>query len=77
MALFGSALSNHFGPQSDIDLLVEFDRRYIPTLFDVVDMEMELTDILGRKVDLRTSKDLSSYFRDEVIAQAKQIYVKS
>lgn len=55
-------------PDSDIDLLVEFEPRSTPTLFDMVEMEHELSGLLGgRKVDLRTPQDLSRYFRDEVV----------
>jgi hypothetical protein len=50
---------------SDIDLLVELDPDHTPTLFGIAGIEIELTDMLGRKVDLRTAGDLSRYFRDE------------
>jgi predicted nucleotidyltransferase len=71
LAVFGSALREDFGPESDIDFLVEFDGAFIPTLFDIVAMEKELSELLGgRKVDLRTPEDLSRYFRDKVLAEA-------
>ncbi|MEW6113930.1 MAG: nucleotidyltransferase family protein [Thermodesulfobacteriota bacterium] len=77
LSIFGSYLREDFGPQSDIDFLVEFDPRHIPTFFDVADMEIELSEILGgRKVDLRTPQDLSRYFRDEVVAQAEVQYAE-
>lgn len=76
LAIFGSYLRDDFGPESDIDLLVEFDPQHIPTLFDVAGMEIELFDALGRKVDLRTPQDLSRYFRDEVIAHADVQYAR-
>jgi predicted nucleotidyltransferase len=77
LALFGSYLRDDFGPESDIDFLVEFDPSHIPTLFDVAGMEIELSELLnGRKVDLRTPQDLSRYFRDEVIAQAEVQYAE-
>jgi predicted nucleotidyltransferase len=70
LALFGSVLTDRFGPDNDVDVLVEFDPDHIPTLFDVVAMERDLSDILGRKADMRTPKDLSHYFRDEVMRTA-------
>jgi predicted nucleotidyltransferase len=74
LALFGSILSSHFGPQSDVDVLVSFDSKHIPNLFELVDMESELSGLIGRPVDLKTPYDLSPYFRDEVILNAKTIY---
>ena len=75
LAVFGSALREDFGLESDIDFLVEFDSAFIPTLFDIAAMETELSEILGgRKVDLRTPEDLSRYFRDKVLAEAEVQY---
>ena len=75
LAIFGSALRKEFGPDSDIDILVEFDRDRIPGLFGIVRMERELSGIFGgRKVDLRTPEDLSRYFRDSVLAEAEVQY---
>jgi len=74
LAVFGSALREDFGPESDIDFLVEFDSAFIPTLFDIAAMEKELSELLGRKVDLRTPEDLSRYFRDKVLAEAEVQY---
>lgn len=74
LSVFGSAIHGQLQPDSDIDLLVEFEQNQIPGLFSIVKMEMELTEMLGRKVDLRTSEDLSQYFRDEVIRNAKVQY---
>jgi len=74
LSLFGSALHGTLGPDSDIDLLVEFEEGHTPGLFSIVRMEMELAEALGRKVDLRTPGDLSRYFRDEVIRSAKLEY---
>ena len=74
LSLFGSAISGKLGPDSDIDLLVEFEEGHTPGLFSIVRMEMELTEVLGRKVDLRTPDDLSKYFRDEVIRNAQLAY---
>jgi len=74
LSLFGSALRCPLGPDSDIDLLVEFEEGHTPGLFSIVRMEMELAEALGRKVDLRTPGDLSRYFRDEVIRSAQLEY---
>jgi uncharacterized protein len=75
LALFGSQLKGTARPDSDIDLLVEFDPAHIPGLFAIAGMELELSDLLGgRKVDLRTAGDLSRYFRDEVVRTAEVQY---
>jgi len=75
LAFFGSVLRDDFGPDSDVDVLVEFDPDHIPTLFDIAGMEQELSDLLGgRKVDLRTPEDLSRYFRQRVLEQAEVQY---
>jgi hypothetical protein len=74
LSLFGSVLTPRFGPESDIDILVEFEPGSTPTLFDVAGMELDLTEKLGRKVDLRTAGDLSRYFRDHVVATAALQY---
>ena len=70
LSLFGSVLTPRFRPESDIDVLVEFEPGSKTTLFDIAGMELELTEKLGRKVDLRTAGDLSRYFRDQVVAAA-------
>ena len=75
LSLFGSQLKGTAGPDSDIDLLVEFDPAHIPTLFDIASMEIELSELLGRRVDLRTAGDLSRYFREEVVRMAEAQYV--
>jgi len=69
-ALFGSILTDRFGPESDVDVLFEYDPNHVPSLFDVAAMEEELGKILGRKADMRTPRDLSRYFRDEVVQNA-------
>jgi predicted nucleotidyltransferase len=74
LSLFGSQLKGTAGPDSDIDLLVEFDPEHIPTLLGIAGMEIELSERLGRKVDLRTAGDLSRYFRDEVVRTAEVQY---
>lgn len=76
LALFGSQLKGTARPESDVDLLVEFLSGVRPTLFDMAQMEIELSERLGgRKVDLRTPQDLSRYFRDEVVRTAAVQYV--
>lgn len=74
LSVFGSAIRRELRPESDLDILVEFDADHVPGLFSVVRMEMELSETLGRKVDLRTPEDLSRYFRDEVMANAELQY---
>lgn len=74
LSLFGSAVSGRLGPDSDIDLLVEFEQGQTPGLFSIVRMETELGEVFGRKVDLRTPDDLSRYFRDEVMRNAQLEY---
>lgn len=74
MSLFGSVLTDQFAPTSDVDFLVEFQSGHIPTLFDVVNMEEDLSNIIGRHADLRTAKGLSRYFRDDVLEKAQSIY---
>ncbi len=74
LSLFGSALRDELKPGSDIDILVEFDKDHMPGLMDIAGMEIELTGIIGRKVDLRTPAELSRYFKDEVLSTAKVEY---
>lgn len=74
LALFGSILTDRFGPESDVDVLVEFDPEHIPGLIALAGMEIDLSEILGHKADMRTPKDLSRYFRDEVLRTALTQY---
>jgi len=77
LAIFGSALREDFGPDSDVDVLVEFDPEHIPGLLGMASLERELSEIFGgRRVDLRTAEDLSRYFRQRVIEEAKIQYAK-
>jgi len=69
-----SALRDELEPGSDIDILVEFDKDHMPGLFDIAGMEIELSEMFGRKVDLRTPAELSRYFRDEVLEKARVEY---
>ncbi len=73
---FGSVLHGDFRPDSDIDFVVEFDPDHIPGLIRLAGMEIELSEILGRKVDLRTPQDLSRYFRQEVLNSAEVEYAE-
>ena len=76
LALFGSVLRDDFRPDSDVDVLVEFEPGHVPGFFGLYDMQEELSTLFrGRKVDLRTPQDLSRYFRDKVIAHAQVQYV--
>ncbi len=76
MALFGSVLRDDFGPDSDVDVLVEFDPSNNPGLryFDIQD---ELAILFGRNVDLVTFLGLSKYVRKKVLGEARTIYVGS
>jgi len=74
LALFGSILRPDFGPDSDIDVLVEFDPAHIPGL-SFFAMQDELGGILGRRVDLNTPRDLSPLFREEVVGGSEVLYV--
>jgi predicted nucleotidyltransferase len=75
LSLFGSLLKGTARADSDIDLLVEFEPNKEPGLIAFAGMEIELSDLLGgRKVDLRTPRDLSHYFRDQVLRAAEVQY---
>ena len=74
LSVFGSFIRGELRPESDIDILVEFEPGLTPGLFSIIKMEIELTELIGRKVDLRTAEDLSKYFRDEVLQNAKLQY---
>lgn len=74
LSLFGSALRGELHPNSDIDLLVEFESGHVPGLITLAGMEIELTEMLGRKADLRTPRELSRYFRDQVVNTAEVQY---
>ena len=75
LALFGSVLRDDFGLESDVDLLVEFEPGKVPGLIRLAGMEFDLSPFFGgRKIDLRTSEDLSRYFRVQVVATAEAIY---
>ena len=76
LALFGSALRDDFGPDSDIDVLVKFDETARPTLFDMSRMEAELKAILGREVDLvsqRGVERICNYLRRKAILESAEL----
>ncbi|MFO0962157.1 MAG: nucleotidyltransferase family protein [Phycisphaerales bacterium] len=74
LSLFGSVLRQDFSPTSDIDVLVEFEAGRAPGFIGFAGLQMELSKILGRTVDLRTPADLSGYFRDEVLREARLLH---
>ncbi len=75
LAVFGSVLRDDFGPDSDVDVLVEFEPGHCVGLITLAGMQNELSDLLGRKVDLNTPAGLSPYFRDAALAEAETHYV--
>lgn len=74
LSVFGSVLREDFRPDSDIDLLVEFEPGHVPGLIRLAGMEIELGEILGRKVDLLTPMSVSPYFRDRVLKDAVPLH---
>jgi len=74
LALFGSVLRDDFTPDSDVDVLVEFEPGHVPG-FAFFDLQEELGGLLGRKVDLHTPGSLSRYFRERVVSEAQDQYV--
>lgn len=73
LAIFGSALRDDFRPDSDLDVLVEFEPGHVPGLA-FFGMQAELSAILKRAVDLNTPQFLSQYFRGQVQKEAQVIY---
>ncbi len=77
LSVFGSALRSDFCPDSDIDILVEFEPERIPGFLGMARLERELSAFLGgRRVDLRTPEGLSRYFREEVLKEAEVQYAQ-
>jgi predicted nucleotidyltransferase len=74
LALFGSALRDDFGPESDVDVLIEFEPGKTADLFTFIDLQDELSRMLGREVDLNTPNFLSRYFRRKVMETAQPLY---
>ncbi len=77
LSLFGSVLRDDFRPDSDVDVLVEFEPGQTPSLFGMGGMQMELSELFGREVDFKTEKWLSRYFRQKVVDTAVTIYERS
>lgn len=73
---FGSVVRDDFGPDSDVDVLVQFEPGKTPG-WEFFTMQDELAEILGRKVDLNTPGFLSPYFRDRVLSQAETVYERA
>jgi predicted nucleotidyltransferase len=76
LSVFGSVLGEGFGPDSDLDVLVEFEAGAVVGLVRMAAMELELSEIVGRKVDLRTPAELSRYFRQDVLDSAEVVYAE-
>ena len=74
LSLFGSAIRDNFGPNSDIDVLVEFERDARVGFITLAGLEIELSEILGRNTELHTVKGLHPSFRDEVLRLAEVQY---
>ncbi len=75
LAFFGSVLRADFRQDSDVDVLVEYEPRASVSLLDMAEQQEALSTLLGRRADLRTPRDLSRYFREEVVAGAEVQYV--
>lgn len=76
LSVFGSALRDDFHPDSDVDVLVEFEKGHEPG-FAFFDMQDELSRLLKRNVELHTPGFLSRYFRDKVLKEAEVQYVRN
>ena len=76
LSFFGSVLRKDFRPDSDVDVLVEFDPGHAVGLLRMAGLELELSELVGRKVDLRTPAELSRYFRNEVMKASEVQYVE-
>jgi uncharacterized protein len=74
LAFFGSVLRDDFHPESDVDVLVEFEPGTRMGMIRLAGLELELGEILGRKVDLNTPGFLSRYYREQVLAEAEVRY---
>ena len=67
-------LRDDFRPDSDVDVLVEFEPAGVPDFFQFVGIKEELEAMFGRRVDLKTPNSLSPYFRDRVLAEAVPLH---
>lgn len=77
LAVFGSALREDFRPDSDLDLLVEFEAGARPTYFTLSRIEDDLTRWAGRQADVHMPRSLHPYLRDKVLTQAEELYVEA
>jgi len=77
LSLFGSVLRDDFRPDSDIDVLVEFEPGHVPGFITLGQMQIELSELLGRAVDLKTPASLSRYFRQQVVNTAQVQYERA
>lgn len=75
LSLFGSVLRDDFRPDSDVDMLGEFEPGRTPDLFTLAGMQLDLSELIGRQVDLRTAQDLSRYFSQDVLDTAEVQYL--
>ena len=76
LALFGSVLRDDFRPDSDVDVLVEFEPGHVPGL-DFITMQNELSELVGRTVDLNTPAFISPHFRRKVADSAQVLYERA
>ena len=76
LSLFGSVMHRENTPESDVDILVEFEEGFIPG-FAFASIQRELSEMLGQNVDLHTPTSLSRYFRTDVVKEAQPLYVAS
>lgn len=74
LSLFGSVLRDDFREDSDVDVLVEFEPDSDVSLFDMGEIQMGLSELLGREIDLKTPGFLSPYFRTQVVEMAEPLY---
>ncbi len=74
LAFFGSVLREDFGPHSDVDVLIEFEPSPRAGSLRLAALEIELTEILGRRVDLNTPGFLSDDFRAQILTEAQVQY---
>ena len=76
LSLFGSVLRDDFRPDSDVDVLLEFEEGHVVGFFGLARLERELSELFGRRTDLRTPEELSRYFRRQVLESAEPLYAR-
>lgn len=74
LAVFGSVLRDDFRPESDVDVLLEFEPEHVPGLLRLMSMQLEFSDLIGREADFRTPRDLGAHFRERVVHEAEVLY---